>query len=61
MKGGHQVCVGLDELEISLLPQLHLDLLDVSRHGMAGPGPVKVNLHDVQSSLLILAILTKLI
>ena len=57
LKGRDQVCVSLDELEISLLAQLHLDLLDVSRHGMAGPGPVKVNLHDVQSSLLVLTIL----
>ena len=56
MKGRDQVCVSLDELEISLLPELHLDLLDVPRHGVAGPGPVKVNLHDVQSSLLILAV-----
>ena len=51
-----QVGVSLNELEISLLPQLHLDFLNISRHGMAGPGPVKVNLHNVQSSLLILTL-----
>ena len=56
MKCRHQVCVSLDELEISLLAELHLDLLDVSGHGVTGPGPVKVDLHDVESSLLVLIV-----